>query len=161
MRNKKIRDPSLCLPPGSSQPMSFGWHRPSIGPKPPGLPSRRFFQTGQKSRAQESWQSGWKMWQALFSALSEPATMDAFSRGIKTLPDIVLRMAKTGWDGFFHLQQQWMERVGKMGQRSEAYQFENLDQGLFKSLERNLREGFPTIFEYSSIGSDPFSIKRG
>jgi len=117
-------------------------------------------QTGNKSRAQESWQSGFKMWQALFSALSEPGTMDAFSRGINTLPDIVLGMAKTGWDGFFHLQQQWMERVGKIGQQSEAYQFENLDQGLFKAWRETYEKDFRQFFNIPQLGLNRFYQER-
>jgi class III poly(R)-hydroxyalkanoic acid synthase PhaE subunit len=110
------------------------------------------FQPGAESRARESWQSGLKMFQALISALSEPGAMDAFSRGINSLPDIVLGMAKTGWDGYFQLQQQWMERVGKMGQRSEAYQFENLDQGVFKAWRETYEKNFRQFLNIPQLG---------
>jgi polyhydroxyalkanoate synthase subunit PhaE len=109
-------------------------------------------QTGQKNRAQESWQAGAKMWQALFSALSEPDTMDAFSRGINSLPDTLLRMARTNWDGLFHLQQQWLERVGKIGEQSEAYQFENLDDGVFRIWNETYEQNFRQLLNIPQLG---------
>ncbi|HAA02819.1 MAG TPA: hypothetical protein DCZ69_15315 [Syntrophobacteraceae bacterium] len=118
------------------------------------------FQPGNQNRSQASWQSGWKMWQALSSAFSEPGTMDAFSRGIETLPGIVSRMAKTGWDGFFFLQQQWMERIGKMGQRGEAYQFENLDQGVFKAWRETYEKDFRQFFNIPQLGLNRFYQER-
>jgi hypothetical protein len=109
-------------------------------------------QTDRKNRAQESWQAGVKIWQAMFSTLSEPDTMDAFSRGINSLPDILLRMARTNWDGLFHLQQQWMERVGKMGVQSEAYQFENLDDSVFKIWSETYEQNFRQFLNIPQLG---------
>jgi class III poly(R)-hydroxyalkanoic acid synthase PhaE subunit len=109
-------------------------------------------QSGQTNRAQESWNAGAKMWQALFSALSEPDTMDAFSRGLNSLPDMLLRMARTNWDGFFHLQQQWMERVGKVGEQSEAYQFEHLDDSLFKIWSETYENNFRQFLNIPQLG---------
>ena len=110
------------------------------------------FQTGDKGRTQESWQAGFRMWQALSSALSEPGTLDAFSKGISSLPDIVTRMAQTGWNGIFQLQQYWLERVGKIGQRGEAYQFENLDQQAFKAWSETYEKNFRQFLNIPQLG---------
>jgi polyhydroxyalkanoate synthase subunit PhaE len=110
------------------------------------------FQPGGKGRGPESWQAGFRMWQALTSALSEPGTWDAFSRGISNLPDIVTKMVQTGWDGYFHLQQLWMERSGKIGQHSEAYQFENLDQQAFKVWTETYEKNFRQFLNVPQLG---------
>ena len=110
------------------------------------------FQTGDKGRTRESWQAGFRMWQALSSALSEPGTLDAFSKGIGNLPDIVTRMVQTGWNGIFQLQQHWLERVGKIGQQSEAYQFENLDQQAFKSWSETYEKNFRQFLNIPQLG---------
>ena len=66
------------------------------------------------------------MWKALSSALGESGTMDSLFKGINALPEILMKMTQTAWDGYFHLQQQWLERVRRIGQRKEAYKFEKL-----------------------------------
>lgn len=85
-----------------------------------------------KSQSQESWHSAAKMWQSLFSTPNEPRTMDTLFKGINAVPEIALKMAKAGWDGYFQLQQQWLEKVGRIGKHTEAYKFEDLDQNVFR-----------------------------
>ncbi|MGD8675578.1 MAG: poly(R)-hydroxyalkanoic acid synthase subunit PhaE [Desulfobacterales bacterium] len=60
--------------------------------------------------------------------MSEPEAGKSILEGIQTLPEIVLKMTQTGWDGYFKLQQQWYERLSRIGQSTEAYRFDNLDQ---------------------------------
>jgi hypothetical protein len=79
--------------------------------------------------AEDSWQSTLNLWQAFFSLLSEPKTVDAVFRGINAPSEIILKMARTGWGGYFHLHQQWLEG----GERTEAPGFEDLDQESFKA----------------------------
>ena len=110
------------------------------------------FQTADKGRTQESWQAGFRMWQALSSALSEPGTLDAYSKGVSNLPDIVTKMVQTGWNGIFQLQQYWLERVGKIGQRGEAYQFENLDQQAFKAWSETYEKNFRQFLNIPQLG---------
>ena len=86
-----------------------------------------------KPRSQKLWDASLNMLQTMVSAYSTPETLDAAAKGIHTLPEIVLRMAKTGWEGYFQLQQQWLEKAGRIGDKTEAYNFENLDQETFKT----------------------------
>ena len=86
-----------------------------------------------KARPQTPWDALLNVWQTVVSAYSTPETMEATAKGMHALPEIVLRMAKTGWEGYFHLLQQWLEKAGKIGDKTEAYNFENLDQDTFKA----------------------------
>lgn len=113
-----------------------------------------------KSRPQELWDSTFKTWQAIFSALGEPETMDALSRGIHTLPDIVLKMAQTGWEGYFHLQQQWLNRLGKIGDQAGAFQFENLDKEVFKSWLQIYQNDFSQFLNIPQLGLTRFYQER-
>jgi hypothetical protein len=113
-----------------------------------------------KSRPQELWQPTLKMWQSMFSALSEPGAMDVLSKGVNALPEIVLKMAKTGWDGYFHLQQEWLERVGRIGKRAEPYKFEGLDQEVFKAWVEIYEKEFKQFLTIPQLGLTRFYQER-
>jgi class III poly(R)-hydroxyalkanoic acid synthase PhaE subunit len=105
-----------------------------------------------RSRPQEMWESSQKLWQAMVSSLSEPGTMDAFSRGINALPDIASRMAQIGWDGYFHLYQQWLKKAGSIGEQSEAYRFDNLDRNVFKAWLETYETDFRQFLNLPQLG---------
>jgi polyhydroxyalkanoate synthesis regulator phasin len=103
---------------------------------------------GPKGRSVESWEAAMKMWQSLSSALSEQETADAIFKGMGTLPDVFMKIAEATWDACFEMQKKTIERAGKIGQRVEAYQFDSIDQEMFKALkeiyEQELRQFFYT-----------------
>ena len=93
-----------------------------------------------------------KMWKVLSSALGESGTMDSLFKGINALPEILMKMTQTAWDGYFHLQQQWLERVSRIGQRTEAYKFENLDQDAFKAWMEIYEKEFKQFLNIPQLG---------
>ena len=105
-----------------------------------------------KARPQELWDASLNIWQTMVSAYSTPETMDAAAKGMQALPEIVLRMAKTGWEGYFHLQQQWLERAGRIGNKTEAYNFENLDQDTFKAWLEIYQKDFSQFLNVPQLG---------
>jgi hypothetical protein len=72
------------------------------------------------------------LWQAFFSLLSEPGTVAAVFEGIKSPSEVILKMAQTGWRGYFYLHQQWLEILDLETLPGEPPGFENLDQEIFK-----------------------------
>jgi polyhydroxyalkanoate synthesis regulator phasin len=103
---------------------------------------------GTKNRSLESWETAMKTWQSVSSAMSEPETADAVFKGMSTLPDVFVKIAEATWDACFEMQKKTIERAGKIGQRVEAYQFDAIDQELFKALkdiyEQELRKFYYT-----------------
>jgi polyhydroxyalkanoate synthesis regulator phasin len=103
---------------------------------------------GTKKKSLESWEAGMKMWQSLSSAMSEQESADAVYRGIGMLPDVFMKIAEAAWDACFEMQKKTIEKAGKIGQQVEAYQFDSIDQELFKTLkeiyEQELRQFFHT-----------------
>ena len=88
-------------------------------------------ETEAAGRTQESLQSALKTWLALSSVMSDPGALEAQLKGVHGLPEVLSRLVQTGWDGFFQLQQQWLQRAERIGKTTEAYKFENLDQNTF------------------------------
>ncbi len=115
---------------------------------------------GDKSRMQETLESTMKSWQILSSAMREPETMDTLFKGINTLPEIVTKMTKAGWDTYFRMQQQWMERMGRIGSSAEAYKFEDLDQETFKAWKEIYEKEFRQFLQVPPLGLTRFYQER-
>jgi class III poly(R)-hydroxyalkanoic acid synthase PhaE subunit len=128
-----------------------------LPPTPESLP---LSEEAVKSRPQELLKSTMRMWQSFFSTLSEQEGMDTLFKGINALPEIVLRMAKTGWDGYFYSQQQWLERVGRIGKRAEAYKFEDLGQDLFKAWVEIYEREFKQFLTVPQLGLTRYYQER-
>ena len=105
-----------------------------------------------RSRPQELWDSMLKTWQTMLSIGSEPETIDSALKGLNALPEIAMRMAKTGWDGYFHLQQQWLAGVSRLGEQVEAHEFEHLDQDAFKAWLEIYEKDFRQLFTIPQLG---------
>lgn len=103
-------------------------------------------QPGAGNRFVEQWQKNLKLMKSFSQTMSEPESAAATIKAINTLPEIILKMAKSGWEANFQTQQHIFEKAGKIGRRVEAYNFDNLDQEVFKALtdiyEKELRQYF-------------------
>jgi len=105
-----------------------------------------------KSRSAESWDAAMKMWQSLSSNLNEPETAKAFVKGMDTLPDVLLKIAGATWDACFEMHKKSIERAGKIGQKVEAYQFEGIDEDLFKALKEIYEQELRQFFNVPQLG---------
>lgn len=104
------------------------------------------------SRSQESLQSVLKTWQTLSSVASDSGSMEAFSKLTGALPDVLQKVVVTGWQGFFNFQEQWLEKAGRIGQTTQAYSFENLDQETFKAWTQIYENELRQFFAIPQIG---------
>ena len=111
-------------------------------------------------RAQDSLQSALKTWLALSSVMSDPATLDAQLKGVDSLPEVLSRLVQTGWNGFFQLQQQWLERAARIGKTTEAYKFENLDQNAFTLWNELYEKEFRQFLHFPQLGLTRFYQER-
>lgn len=76
--------------------------------------------------------------------MNEPESASAAANSVSALPEILLKMAQSGFDVAMQIQNHLMEKAGNIGKRTEAYNFDNLDQDVFKALteiyEKELRQ---------------------
>ena len=76
--------------------------------------------------------------------ISEPESAPAVANSFIALPEILFKMAKSGFDAALQIQNHLIEKAGKIGKSTEAYKFDNLDQEVFESLkdvyEKELRQ---------------------
>ena len=99
-----------------------------------------------KNRFMEQWQTNLNLMKSFSQAMSEPESAKAAGKSISTLPDIIFKMVQSGLEAGFQTQKHILEKAGKIGQHTEAYNFDNLDQEVFKAFtdiyEKELRQYF-------------------
>jgi class III poly(R)-hydroxyalkanoic acid synthase PhaE subunit len=115
---------------------------------------------GGRSRTMESWLSNLKALQALSSTMSEPGAMEGMVNGINTFPEILMKMVQPAMDGFFHLQKEWLEKAGRIGKSTAAYDFENLDQEAFRAWSEIYEKEFRQFLNIPQLGLTRFYQER-
>ncbi len=114
----------------------------------------------QKSRTQESLESALKMLRSLTSAAGEPETADALYKGMNVFPGIIEKMAQTAWETYSHFQQQWVDTAGRLGRRTEAYQFDDLDKDVFRAWTELYEQEFRKFLHVPQLGLMRFYQER-
>lgn len=103
-----------------------------MGPGPAGMSGTAGGSSPEAAARGDSWLSSLNLWQAFFSLLTEPETVAAVFRGIRSPSEIVLRMAQAGWGGYFHLHRQWLQSWEEESTPSSNHNFEDLEKNIFK-----------------------------
>jgi class III poly(R)-hydroxyalkanoic acid synthase PhaE subunit len=111
-------------------------------------------------RVQESLQSALKTWMALSSVMSDPEALESQLKGVHGLPEVLSKLVQSGWNGYFQLQQQWMERAERIGKTTEAYKFENLDQNAFALWNELYEKEFRQFLHLPQLGLTRFYQER-
>ena len=112
--------------------------------------------SGEKSRTQESFETVFKSWQTLSSVAGDAGAMDAFSNLGRTMPEMLSQMVQSSWKSYFYLHQQWMEKAGRIGETSQAFKFDNLDEDIFKAWTDIYEKEFRQFFYIPQLGLTRF-----
>jgi len=112
--------------------------------------------SSETSRTQESFQTVFKSWQTLSSVAADPGAMEAFSNLGRTMPEILVQMVQASWKGYFYLQQQWIEKIGRIGESTPAFSFENLDKEVVKAWTEIYEKEFRQFFNIPQLGLTRF-----
>ncbi len=111
---------------------------------PPGSDSTIRAQTAVQNRFTRQLETNLNLLKSFSRMMSEPEAASAAANSVSALPEILLKMAGSGFDMAMRIQNHLMEKAGKIGKRTEAYNFDNLDQEVFKALgevyEKELRQ---------------------
>jgi hypothetical protein len=112
------------------------------------------------NRMRAALETSMKVWEALFSSMSRPEAGEAFLKGTSVLPEVALKMMRTGWDGYFHLFQQWLRKVESGGEPGQAFSFENLDQDMFKTWMEYYEKDIQPLLNIPQLGLARFYQER-
>ena len=111
---------------------------------PSGTDSALKTQTAVQNRFTRQLETNLNLLKSFSRMMSEPESASAAANSFSALPEILLKMAGSGFDVAMQIQNHLMEKAGNIGKRTEAYNFDNLDQDVFKALteiyEKELRQ---------------------
>jgi polyhydroxyalkanoate synthase subunit PhaE len=117
-------------------------------------------QPGANNRFAEQWQKNLNSMKIFSQVMSEPESAAAAIKAINTLPEIILKMAKSGWEASSQMQRHLLEKAGKIGQQTEAYNFDNLDQEVFKTVTDIYEKELRKYFHIPQLGLTRFYQER-
>jgi hypothetical protein len=111
---------------------------------PSGSDSALKTQTAVQNRFTQQLETNLNLLKSFSRMMSEPESASAAANSVGALPEILLKMAQSGFDAAMQIQNHLMEKAGNIGKRTEAYNFDNLDQDVFRALteiyEKELRQ---------------------
>jgi len=133
---------------------------PREAPEPEDVPPGKPRPEETRGRLQESLETAFRMWQSLSTAATDPANADAAIKGLGTLPDFYLKLAQAGWLAAMKTQERVVEKAGKIGQKTEAYQFEAVDHNLIKTWKEIYEEEIRQFFKIPQLGLTRYYQER-
>lgn len=105
-----------------------------------------------QGRTHESLESVLKTWQTISAVANDPGAMEVFSNLGHAVPNVLLKIVQSSWQAAFELQQQWIEKTGRIGQKTQAYSFENLEEETFKVWTDIYEKEFKQYFNMPQLG---------
>jgi class III poly(R)-hydroxyalkanoic acid synthase PhaE subunit len=113
-----------------------------------------------RNKFQESFESNLKMWSTMSSVLGEPKAMDAVTKGAAAVPEIITKAVGSVWEGYFRIHQQITEKLGRIGQDTEAFKFEKLDENIFRVWADIYEKELSPFFKVPQLGLTRFYQER-
>ena len=104
------------------------------------------------SKAQAAMTAAMKNWQMLASAMTTPESVDALFKGGGAMPDVLLKLAQTSIASMVDLQQSVIQRLGRMGESTQAYQFQDIDENISRMWTDIYEKEFRQFFQIPQLG---------
>ncbi len=130
-----------------------GGFGPAAGPWSAGL-------KGPSMKAHKNLEFGAKIAQTFMSMLNDPDNLNELLKGADAVPDVMMDMARHAWEGYFDIQKQYIERAAKLGQKTEAYKFEDIDHTFFETVKELYEEEIQKLFQIPQVGLTRFYQER-
>lgn len=115
-------------------------------------PAKETAHTRAKPNAQQTMAAALKNWQTMATAMSSPESMAGLLKGGGAMPEMLLQLAQTSLNSFMELQQNLIQRLGRLGDSVEAYQFEDIDENIFRLWTDIYKREFQRFFQIPQLG---------
>jgi len=117
-------------------------------------------QTAMQNRFTQQLETNLNLLKSFSLIISEPGAASAAANSVNALPEILLKMAQSGFDAAMQIQNHLMEKAGRIGKRTEAYNFDNLDQEVFKALSEVYEKELRQYLKIPPLGLTRFYSER-
>ncbi len=103
-------------------------------------------------KAQAAMAAALKNWQSMAGAMAAPESMTALFKGSGAMPEVLLKLSQTSMGSFMEMQQKITQRLGRMGESVEAYQFQDIDENMFRVWTDIYKKEFQQFFRIPQLG---------
>jgi len=117
-------------------------------------------QTALQNRFTQQLDTNLNLLKSFSRMMKQPESESAAASAVNALPEVLLKIAKSGFDTAMQIQNHLLEKAGKIGKRTEAYKFENLDQDIFKALNEVYEKEIQQYFKIPPLGLTRFYQER-
>ena len=117
-------------------------------------------QTAIQNRFSQQLETHLNLFKTFSRMMSEPESMSAAANTVTALPEIIMKMAKSAFDAAAQVQNHLVEKTGRIGKRTEAYNFENMDQEIFRALTEVYEKEIQQYLKIPPLGLTRFYQER-
>lgn len=103
-------------------------------------------------KAQAAMDAALKNWQAMTSAMSKPESVSSLLDGSSAMPEMLLKLAQTSLGGYVKMQQNIMDKVSRVGASTKAYEFQDIDENIFRIWTDIYEKEFKQFFQIPQLG---------
>lgn len=103
-------------------------------------------------KARATMDAALKNWQAMTGAMANPESISSLLKGSGAMPEMLLNLAQTSLGGFAEMQKKMIERLGRMGASAKAYEFQDIDENIFRIWTDIYEKEFKQFFQVPQLG---------
>ena len=103
-------------------------------------------------KAQATMDAALKNWQAMTSAMARPESISSLLKGGSAMPEMLLNLAQTSFGGFGEIQKKMLEGLGRVGASANAYEFQDIDENIFRIWTDIYEKEFKQFFQIPQLG---------
>ncbi len=109
---------------------------------------------GQSSspKAKASMDASVKNWQAMTNAMARPESISSLLKGSDAMPEMLLHLAQSYLVGFGETQKKMIERLGRVGASAKTYDFQDIDENIFRIWTDIYQKEFKQFFQIPQLG---------
>lgn len=107
---------------------------------------------GTTSKTRATVAAALKQWQSMAGAMAAPESMAALFKGSGAMPEVLLKLAQTTMGSMIEFQQKMIQRIGRMGESVEAYQFQDIDENMSRVWTDIYKKEFQQFFQIPQLG---------
>ena len=103
-------------------------------------------------KAQATMDSAMKNWQAIAGAMAKPESISSLLKGSGAMPEMMLNLAQTSLGSLGKMQQNIMESLSRVGASAKAYEFQDVDENIFRIWTDIYEKEFKQFFRIPQLG---------
>ena len=107
---------------------------------------------GANTRGQAAVATALKNWQTVAGAMAAPESIASLFKGSGAMPEVLLKLSQNSMGSFMEMQQKMIQRVGRIGESVEAYQFQGIDENMFRAWTDIYLKEFQQFFQIPQLG---------